>query len=122
MASDRKTYKIKEGISITDEVILIIAGLAATEVEGVSSLEGNLKNKAIEKAGFGKLSKGIKLVPGKEGDVAIRLSINTEYGREAKTVCFGVQEKVKSTVENMTGLKVSRVDVKIASVVVESKE
>ena len=64
MAEDRKSFVIKEsengGVNITDEVVAIIAGLAATEVEGVSSLAGNLTNEVISKAGMNKLSKGVR--------------------------------------------------------------
>lgn len=118
MAVERKSFTIKEGISITDEVIAIIAGLSATEVEGVASLEGNLKNKAIEKAGINKLSKGVKITCNEYGNLSISLSINADYGVEIATVCTGVQEKVKTTVENMTGMKVDKIDVRIASVVI----
>ena len=66
MAEDRKSFVIKEsengGVNITDEVVAIIAGLAATEVEGVSSLAGNLTNEVISKAGMNKLSKGVKII------------------------------------------------------------
>lgn len=119
MATDRKNFKIREGVSITDEVIAIIAGLAATEVEGVASLEGNLRNKAIEKAGINKLSKGVKVTAENEDDLSIRLSINIEYGVEVKKVCTLVQEKVKTTVENMTGMTLGSVDVHVASVVID---
>ena len=122
MASETRIFKIKESINITDEVIAIIAGLAATEVEGVASLEGNLKNKAIEKAGINKLSKGVKVIPAEDGSITIRLSINTEYGHEIQAVCVEVQEKVKSTVENMTGMKVGSIDVRIASVVLDTPQ
>lgn len=122
MAADKKSFKIKEGVSVTDEVVAIIAGLAATDVEGVSSLEGNLKNKVIEKTGIGKLSKGIKVISKDDNQIVIRLSINIEYGREIQKVCTNVQEKVKSTIENMTGIEVSEVDIKISSVILETAE
>ena len=53
MAEDRKTFKIKDGhlgeVKIADEVVAIIAGLAATEVEGVSSMAGNITNELVSK-------------------------------------------------------------------------
>ena len=120
MASEKKSFSLTDEISVTEEVVAIIAGLSATEVEGVVSLEGDLKSKIIEKAGLGKLSKGVKIVTREEGEIVIRLSINIEYGKEIKEVCSNVQEKVKSTVENMTGITVSKVDIKISSVVLDS--
>lgn len=122
MATEKKSFKIKESVSVTDEVVAAIAGLAATEVEGIASLEGNLKNKVIEKAGLNKLSKGIRVISKGEDEIIIRLSVNIEYGREIKSVCTKVQNKVKSTVENMTGMKVSEVDVKISSVILDSAQ
>ena len=122
MPADNKTFKIKEGVSITDEVVAIIAGLAATEVEGVSSLEGNLKNQALEKAGYKKLSKGVMVNISENEELYIRISINTEYGGEIPEICKQVQDKVKSTVENMTGLVVTNVDVIVSSVILDNIE
>ena len=126
MAEDRKSFVIKEsengGVNITDEVVAIIAGLAATEVEGVSSLAGNLTNEVISKAGMNKLSKGVKIITEEENKVAVRLGVNISYGYEIPKICQQVQDKVKNAIENMTGLEVAdvniKVDIKIASVAV----
>ena len=65
MAEDRKSIMIKENeegsVRVADEVIAIIAGLAATEVEGVSSIAGNITNELVGKLGMRNLSKGIKI-------------------------------------------------------------
>ena len=122
MAEDRKSFVIKEsengGVNITDEVVAIIAGLAATEVEGVSSLAGNLTNEVISKAGMNKLSKGVKIITEEENKVAVRLGVNISYGYEIPKICQQVQDKVKNAIENMVGLEVISVDIKIASVAV----
>ena len=119
---DRKSFVIKEsengGVNITDEVVAIIAGLAATEVEGVSSLAGNLTNEVISKAGMNKLSKGVKIITEEENKVAVRLGVNISYGYEIPKICQQVQDKVKNAIENMVGLEVISVDIKIASVAV----
>ena len=64
MGEDRKTFKIKDGnlgeVKIADEVVAIIAGLAATEVEGVGSMAGNITNELVSKLGMKNLSKGIR--------------------------------------------------------------
>ncbi len=122
MASEKKSFNLTNEISITEDVVAIIAGLSATEVDGVVSLEGDLKSKIIEKAGLGKLSKGVKIITKNDGEIVIRLSINIEYGKEIREVSSKVQEKVKTTVENMTGMSVSKVDIKISSVVLESAQ
>jgi uncharacterized alkaline shock family protein YloU len=120
MADDRKNFIIKEGenggISIADEVVAIVAGLAATEVEGVSSLAGNLTNELISKAGMNKLSKGVRISTHEDEKLAVRLSVNIAYGYEIPKICQQVQEKVKLAVESMTGLPVASVDIKIATV------
>lgn len=125
MAEDRKNFMINEGdngvVNIADEVVAIIAGLAATEVEGVASLAGNLTSEVISKAGAGKLAKGVKVVTEDENELSVRLSVNIAYGYEIPKICQQIQEKVKSAVENMTGLQVVAVDVKIAAVSVANE-
>jgi uncharacterized alkaline shock family protein YloU len=120
MADDRKNFIIKQdengGINIADEVVAIIAGLAATEVEGVSSLAGNMTNETISKAGMSKLSKGVRINTQEDDAIAVRLSINIAYGFEIPKICQQVQEKVKGAIETMTGLNVVSIDIKIASV------
>lgn len=125
MAEDRMSFMIKEsengGVNIADEVVAIIAGLAATEVDGVAALAGNLTNEVISKAGANKLAKGVKVVTEEDDKLAIRLSVNIAYGYEIPKICQQIQEKVKSAVENMTGLQVISVDIKIASVSVANE-
>ena len=120
MAEERRKFTIKENengeVNITDEVLAGIAGLAAVEVDGVDSLTGNLTSDIIAKVGINKLSKGVRALAEEDDTVAIRLSLNMKYGYEIPKVCEAVQEKVKSTVENMTGLTVSGVDIRIATV------
>lgn len=120
MADDRKNFVIKEddkgGINIADEVVAIIAGLAATEVDGVTSLAGNVTNEAISKAGMNRLSKGVRISAQEDDRIAVRLSLNIAFGYEIPKICAQVQEKVKGAIENMTGIAVGSVDIKIASV------
>ena len=119
MAEDRKTFKIKDGhlgeVKIADEVVAIIAGLAATEVEGVASMAGNSTNELIGKLGMKNLSKGVK-VDVLEGIVTVSLALNLKYNYSIVEVSARVQEKVKNAIENMTGLEVSIVNVRIATV------
>ncbi|MCI8634175.1 MAG: Asp23/Gls24 family envelope stress response protein [Eubacterium sp.] len=119
MAEDRKVFKIKEDklgkVKIADEVVAIIAGLAATEVEGVSSMAGNITNELVSRLGMKNLSKGIR-VEVKEGVVRVDVALNIAYGYAIPEVSTKVQEKVKIAIENMTGLEVSGINVRIASV------
>ncbi len=114
--ADKKTYRIKDNVTVTDEVLAIIVGLAATEVKGVSSLSGNLTSDNITKAGKNKLAKAIRIT-GNEGEsLSVSASINIQYDFVIPEVCQAVQERVKQSVENMTGMGVSAVDIRIASV------
>ncbi|MBQ1547914.1 MAG: Asp23/Gls24 family envelope stress response protein [Lachnospiraceae bacterium] len=114
--ADEKGFTIKENVTITEEVLSIIAGLAATEVDGVSSLNGGLTGDDITKAGVGRIAKAIKVSVDEAKNIIIKLSVCLDYGYEIPTVCEQVQEKVKTAVENMTGLNVSGVDLKIAEI------
>ena len=118
------SYTIHENVNIgevrvADEVVAIIAGLAATEVEGVESMAGNINNELVSKLGMKNLSKGVKINVGEES-VAVDLALNIKYGSEIPAVSKKVQEKVKSAIETMTGLEVSEVNIKIAGVNIEN--
>ena len=119
MADNRKTFKIKSDqvgdVRVADEVVAIIAGLATTEVEGVSSMAGNITNEIVSKLGMKNLSKGI-LVEVMENEVKVDVAINISYGYSLPEVSSKVQDKVKTAIENMTGLNVAVVNVRIASV------
>ena len=113
----RNTHKVYEKdkigeVQIADEV------LAATEVEGVDSMAGNITNELVGRLGMKNLSKGVK-VDVTEEHVSVDLSLNIKYGYNIPTVSEKVQDKVKSAIENMTGLNVLDVNIKIASVNME---
>ena len=116
----RDTYTIydDEGIGtvqIADEVVAIIAGLAATEVEGVASMAGNITNELVGKLGMKNLSKGVK-VDVLDGVVCVDLALNIKYNYSIVDVTGKVQDRVKNAVENMTGLEVADVNIKVAGV------
>lgn len=127
MAKDeRNIYTIqndasKGEIKIADEVVAIIAALAATEVEGVASMAGNITNELIGKLGMKNLSKGVK-VDVLEGIVTVSLALNLKYNYSIVEVSARVQERVKNAIENMTGLEVADVNIKVAGVEMESQE
>ena len=117
-------YTLENGnmgqVQIADEVVAIIAGLAATEVEGVASMAGNITNELVSKLGKKRLSKGIR-VKVEDGIVNVNVALNIAYGYSVPKTCKKVQEKVKAAIENMTGLEVEKVDIQIANVSI-SKE
>lgn len=116
----RNTYKIHENgmvgeVQIADEVVAIIAGLAATEVKGVSAMSGNMTNELVGKLGMKNLSKGVKVLVSPEA-VSVDMALTLDYGYGIPETAKQVQEKVKLAIENMTGLQVSEVNIRIAGV------
>lgn len=107
----------KEGgkIIFASEVVATIAGLAAAEVKGVSSMGGGVVEGFSEKLGRKNLTKGIK-VDVKEEEALVEASIIVEYGYRIQDVCRNVQKDVKNAVETMTGLRVTAVNVNVQGV------
>ena len=118
-------YTLENGnmgqVQIADEVVAIIAGLAATEVEGVASMAGNITNELVSKLGKKSLSKGIR-VKVEDGIVNVNVALNIAYGYSVPKTCKKVQEKVKAAIENMTGLEVEKVDIQIANVSISKQK
>lgn len=117
---EKNTYTIKSDenlgeVKIADEVVAIIAGLAAMEVEAVASMAGNATRELISKLGMKSLSKGVK-VDVLDGIVTVSLALNLNYGYSIKEITSKVQEKVKTAIENMTGLEVADVNIRVAGV------
>ncbi len=105
-------------VVIADEVVAVIAGLAAMEVEGVATMAGDATRELISKIGKKSLSKGVK-VDILEGVVTVALALNIKYGYNIMAITTKVQEKVKTAIENMTGLTVADVNIRVAGVDVE---
>lgn len=102
-------------VKIADEVISIVAGLAATEVPGVAGMSGGLAGGIAELLGKKNFSKGVKvIVTGKKVTVEIYAII--EYGISIPEVAIEIQEKVKNAVENMTGFEVAAVDIHVQGI------
>lgn len=102
-------------IRIADEVVSIISGLAATEIDGVASMSGGIAGGIAEALGRKNLSKGVKVEVGEE-EAAVDLFMIVRYGSRIPDVAWQVQENVKKAVENMTGLKVVKVNVHVQGV------
>ena len=118
--STHETYEEKKigEVRIANEVVAIIAGLAATEVDGVASMAGNITNGLVGKLGMKNLSKGVK-VEVTEEHVSVDLSLNIRFGYNIPEVSKNVQERVRAAIENMTGLTVLDVNIRIAGVDME---
>lgn len=117
---EQNTYVLQDDeelgtVKIADDVVAMIAGLAATEVEGVTAMSGNISNELMSKMGVKNLAKGVKVeVLGKT--VRIELALIVEYGYNIPVISQTVQGKVKTAIENMTGLEVVDVNIRIAGV------
>ena len=123
---DEKNIQIERNNSfgdvvIADEVLAIIAGIAATEVEGVHSMDGGWSGQFISKLGIKDLARGVK-VQVREGEVKVDLSLNMEYGYAIPKVSDLVQDRVSASINNMTGLTVSEVNIRISGVVNKENE
>ncbi|HHY24864.1 MAG TPA: Asp23/Gls24 family envelope stress response protein [Clostridiaceae bacterium] len=102
-------------VKITEDVVSIIAGLAAVDVEGVASMSGGFAGGIAEALGMKNLSKGVKVEVG-EKEALINLYIIVEYGVRIPEVAWNIQEKVKNSVENMTGLTVTEVNIHVQGI------
>ncbi len=99
-------------VRYANEVLATIAGLAAADVPGVSAMSGNFMEGVGEILGMKKLSKGIS-VEVAEKEVTIDAAIVAEYGRAIPVVAKSVRANIIQSLESMTGLKVSQVNVHI---------
>ncbi|MEZ0535750.1 Asp23/Gls24 family envelope stress response protein [Caldicellulosiruptoraceae bacterium PP1] len=102
-------------VKIADEVVATIAGIAASEVKGVAGMVGTITGNITEAFGKKSLTKGVKVQIG-ENEVAIDIYITVEYGVIIPEVCSEIQDKVKNSVESMTGLSVVEVNVHVQGI------
>ena len=118
--SDKNSYVLQDDenlgtVKIADDVVAMIAALAATEVEGVAAMSGNMTNELLSRVGVKNMAKGTR-VEVLQKRVKVDLAITIEYGFNIPATCQRVQTKVKNAVENMTGLEVNDVNIRIAGI------
>lgn len=111
---EKKTENIGK-INIADDVVASIAGIAAIEVDGVARLTGGISKEVVSKLGKKKLAKGVE-VSIVDGNVEVDVSVELEYGNNIAKVSKEVQTKVKQSIENMTGLNVTVVNVVVSGI------
>ena len=102
-------------VQIADDVVAMIAALAATEAEGVSCMAGNITHELISRIGVKKLARSVRVAV-EDRKVKVDLALTVEYGYSIPATCHQVQAKVKAAIENMTGLDCSDVNIRIAGV------
>ena len=123
--NEKEEITINQGeanIQISDDVVAVIAGMAASEVQGVAEMAGGFAGGITEVlSGKKNMAKGIK-VEIQEKETKIDVNIIVEYGARIPDVAFEIQKRVKKSVENMTGLNVSEVNVHVQGVSTRSEE
>ncbi|MBE0466252.1 MAG: Asp23/Gls24 family envelope stress response protein [Candidatus Desulforudis sp.] len=108
-------------VRIANEVVAIVAGLAATEVPGISAMSGGLAGGIAERLGRKNLSKGVKVEVG-EKETAVDLYVIVDYGIRIPDVATQAQTSVQRAIETMTGLKVVEVNVHVQGVAFAKEE
>ena len=113
MESQRTTYIEHDNsdlgeVQISNDVLAVISAMAAMEVDGVVAMAGNITAELVSKLGMKKLSKGVR-VDVVDNTVMVDLSIILRINENIVTISKKVQDKVKTTVENMTGMEVANV-------------
>ena len=102
-------------VQIADDVVAMIASLATREVDGVSAMVGNMTGELMSRVGIRNLKRGAK-VEILQKRVKVDSAVTVEYGYNIPATCQMVQSKVKAAIENMTGLEVTDVNIRIAGV------
>ncbi|HBX24408.1 MAG TPA: Asp23/Gls24 family envelope stress response protein [Desulfotomaculum sp.] len=107
-------------VTIAEEVVRIIAGLAATNVQGVADMSGGIAGGIVERLGRRNLSKGVKVEVG-EKEAAVDIYVIVEFGARIPELAASIQKAVKGAVEEMTGLNVVETNVNIQGVAFEEE-
>ncbi len=102
-------------LKVTNDVIAILAGLAAMEEEGVFAMSGGITGELVQALGIKNLSKGVKVETGSDG-IHVDIYVIVELGVRIPEVAWSIQEKVKKMVERMTGSKVVEVNIHVQGV------
>lgn len=108
-------------IKIANEVVAIISGLAATEVEGVAGMSGGIAGGIADMLGRKNLSKGVKVEVG-ETETSVDIFVIVDYGSSIPDVAWNIQDNVRKAIESMTGLNAVEINVHVQGVDFESEE
>ena len=108
---------IKTNVQVADDTISVIAGIAATSIEGVVSLGEGVTFKALPFIGSNSLKKGVTIEKSEDGSsIVVKITIVIKHGVDIKRTCKNIQEKVKESIESMLDLRVTEVIVRVAKV------
>ncbi|MCR5501852.1 MAG: Asp23/Gls24 family envelope stress response protein [Lachnospiraceae bacterium] len=123
--TENLNYALREDVEhgsvrIADDVVAMIAGIAALEVEGVHAMAGNVGNGIFRKVGLRNPQKGVR-VSIVDKNVTADASIIVDYGYNIPTVSQKAQDRIKQMIESMTGLEVTDVNIRVAGVNLQAK-
>lgn len=107
-------------VQIAPEVIEVITGIAASEVEGISSMRGSFATDVVERFGKKSHSKGVK-VELTESEIIIELYVVLDFGVSIPEVAGKLQANIRQTLKNMTALEVSEVNVHVVGIQIEQE-
>jgi uncharacterized alkaline shock family protein YloU len=102
-------------VEIAPEVIEVIAGIAATEVEGIASMKGNFAGGIVEKLGKKNHGKGIRVEISENG-IKIDVYCVVKFGVAIPVVAEKAQENIRQTLLTMTALEANEVNVHIVGI------
>ncbi|ERI10517.1 Asp23/Gls24 family envelope stress response protein [Aneurinibacillus aneurinilyticus] len=102
-------------VRIADDVVAVIAGIAASETEGIAGMSGGITEGLARRVSGKNVQKGVSVEVG-EFEAAIDLRVIVSYGSKIDEACRNLQQSVKEAVESMTGLRVVEVNVKVEGV------
>jgi uncharacterized alkaline shock family protein YloU len=108
-------------IRISDDVVSTIAGLAALETPGIAAMSGGISEGLAKRLSGKNAQRGVSVEVG-QLEAAIDLRVIVQYGSIIQDVCRDLQENVRDAVENMTGLRVVEVNVKVEGVAFKEEE
>ncbi len=119
MADNKEYYmqKAENGsIQISEEVVASVAAMAVLEVEGVCGLSSSISTDIAEMLGMKTLAKGIRLNTKEDNSICITCNVVAKFGYSVFSLAKSVQDAVKGSVESVTGIPVSQVDVNICGI------
>lgn len=117
---ENKTLENTSSVKISDDVVQIIAGIAAGEIDGVHGMSNSLAGGIAELLGGKKsVSRGVKVTITDNNIAVIDLHVIVRYGARIPDVAWNIQERVKDEVESLTGLSVEKVNIHIDGIHIE---
>lgn len=108
-------------IRISDDVVATVAGLAALDTPGISAMSGGISEGLAKRLTGKNAQRGVSVEVG-QVEAAIDLRVIVHYGAAIQNVCRDLQERVREAVQNMTGLNVVEVNVKVEGVQMQEEE